>query len=246
MMRELEGQVAVVTGGATGIGLACAELLADNGATVVIADIKPETTPDTGRNLHTSRIDLASTSSVEQTVAHIVDQFGRIDILVNNAAIYPASSLVNMDDEMFFNVMDINVHGVVRTCRAIVPVMLANGGGRIINISSGASLRPHAGLTAYSASKGALDALSKSLAQEVAPTIRVNIVSPGPTETATLTAMLDQGANGQAGKDAVSGIPLERMALPEEIAQSVLFLATERSSFITGATICVNGGTVMH
>lgn len=249
--RELSGKRALVTGAADGIGRATAALLASRGAMVVLADIKPsvmEVAMQIAKQASVQTLgvvtDVRSSESVDACIASAIEAFGRIDILANVAGIYPVQSLEQLSDAHVHDVLDINVIGTLRACRAAAVSMRQAGGGAIVNIASGAAFRPYAGLTAYSASKGAVVAMSRVLALELAPGIRVNVVSPGATNTETVRSSTSDSQNRAAAVAASVGIG--RMAEPEEIAEAIAFLASDRASFITGQVLPVNGGSFMR
>jgi NAD(P)-dependent dehydrogenase (short-subunit alcohol dehydrogenase family) len=247
LAEDFEGRVAFVTGAAMGIGLATVERFAARGCQVALADIA-DNLEETARAFDNSgslaiRCDLRSRESVDAAVEAAVRRFGRIDILANVAGVYPFSDLVKTEDAFIDEMFEVNVKGVMRTCRAVLPHMLAQGSGSIVNVSSGAARKGLHGLTAYSASKGAVEAFTRALAVEVGPTVRANIVAPGVTGSPKVRASL---RNARGGVDAVSrGTPLRRIAEPEEIADAIVFLSSDQASFITGETLSVNGGSLM-
>ncbi|CAN5360622.1 3-oxoacyl-ACP reductase FabG [soil metagenome] len=248
---ELMGRTALITGGASGIGLATAELFLARGARVAIADASPDVETvaldlarRNGGECLGYPLDVRSTLHIDAVVHRVATAFGGVDMLVNVAGIYPARRVVELDDAFADTMMDINFHGVLRMCRATLPGMLDRGSGSIINISSGAASRPYAGLATYGASKAAVVAFSRALALEVAPRVRVNVVAPGATATPTVEAALSQGDN-EGADAAVRGIPLGRLARPGEIAEAIAFFASDRAAYITGQTLAVNGGSSM-
>lgn len=249
MPQDFEGRVAFITGAAMGIGLATVERFAARGCRVVLADIA-DNLEDTAQAFDNSgslatRCDMRSRDSIEAAVDAAIRRFGRIDFLANVAGIYPSASLQESDDAFIDEIFDVNVKGVMRTCRAVLPHMLAQGGGSIVNVSSGAARKGLRGLTAYAASKGAVEAFTRALAVEAAPTIRVNVVAPGVTGSPKVRAGLtgDKGPTSIAG--ASRGTPLRRIAEPEEIADAIVYLSSAQASFITGETLSVNGGSLM-
>jgi 3-oxoacyl-[acyl-carrier protein] reductase len=243
---ELEGKIALVTGAAssTGIGRATALLMAERGASLALADIDalalaPVAAACEERGARTLRIeaDQRQSADVERMIESARAYFGRIDILANIAAIYPNAMIEKTTDDLWDNVIQTNLTGVFYCCRAVLPVMRAQESGAIINIASGAAVRPLAGLAAYSASKGGIIAFSRVLAFEAAPSIRVNVVAPGPT--ATRGQPLSPLAPGM--EDLIMG----RQGKPEEIAEVICFLASDRASFVTGQVYHANGGRFM-
>ncbi len=237
-VMELTGQTAVITGGTAGIGLACARLLAGAGASVIV----------TGRDRHRGQIaldripgsarfiavDLADVASV----ASLVDQAGDVDILVNNAASFPGALMVEQDITSFETTFDTNVRGTYFLTAGLVPGMLARRRGSIVNVTSMVASKGVAGASTYGASKAAVESLTRSWAAEFGPYgVRVNSVAPGPTKTEGVQAQW-----GDTNEELGRALPLGRTADPEEIAHAVLFLASPRSSFITGSTLHADGG----
>lgn len=247
-----EGKVALVTGAARGIGLATARRFAEEGAHVVLADSNPDVERVADELAHAGgpvpmgvAIDLRSARSVEQAVAAVIARFGRIDVLVNNAGIFPLRRFEDFDDAAVADVFDVNLYGTMRMCRAVLPHMRKTGRGAIVNIASGSAFIPIEGLTVYGASKAAVVAFSRSLALEEAPLVRVNIVSPGTTASPLVAqAMAARGADGFA--EFLKHIPMGRLAEPEDIAEGILFMASDGAGHITGTTLPVNGGSLMR
>jgi len=243
-MKE-SGRVAIVTGGARGIGRAAALALARDGANVVIADIDLEQAQKTaaeveeiGRKSIASRVDVTDRKAVEDMTQEVITRYGHIDILVNNAGIIDDGLLVRLSDEAWHRVIDTNLTGAFYCTRAVLRTMLRQRWGRIISISSVVGLRGNAGQVNYSASKAAIIGFTKSLAKEVATrNITVNTVTPGYIETDTVAVL------SQEVKDRIMAlIPQGHFGTVEDIAHMVAFLADERSSYITGQIISVDGG----
>jgi len=223
---ELSGLRALVTGGTAGIGGACARLLSQAGASVVIA----------GRDQHRGHAaaDLADLDSVHA----LVRQVGEVDVLVNNAASFPSAPTVTQDVAGFARTFDTNVRGTYFLTAGLAQGMLIRGRGAIVNVTSMVASKGVAGASAYSASKAAVESLTRTWAVEFASRgVRVNSVAPGPTDTAGVVAEWGD-VNDELGR----ALPLGRTARAEEIAEAVLFLASPRSSFITGVTLHVDGG----
>lgn len=245
-----EKKVAIVTGAAQGIGKAIAMSLADQGADVVVADLNIEKArrvaeqiaKEMGRRAIAIKTDVAGRQSVQAMVDQTLKEFGRIDILVNNAGIIRRGSLETMTDQDWHDVIGTNLTGVYYCCRAVVPIMKRQGSGKIVNISSVASKTGDiTSSPGYAPSKAGIDCLTKSLARELAPYgINVNAVAPHAIET-EMSAQWSE----EKRKKVVSAIPLGRMGKPEEVAEVVAFLASEKASFITGEGIDVNGGFLM-
>jgi NAD(P)-dependent dehydrogenase (short-subunit alcohol dehydrogenase family) len=252
---ELEGKVALVTGGTKGIGKAIADRLTQAGATViVIARKDPEEAPV---NQHFFAADLSESGEVARVVRQIHEQFGRVDILVNNmgANTFPGGGFSVLTDAHWDEALQVNLLASVRLDRALLPKMLEQKSGVIIHISSTSGLFPIWEATMpYSAAKAALNAYSKTLATEVAPQgVRVITVSPGLNKTHALNTFLSDTAKsagisaeemGQNLMNRLGGIPMGRMADPEETAELVYFLVSPRASFITGANYIIDGGNL--
>ncbi|MGP6086370.1 SDR family NAD(P)-dependent oxidoreductase [Antarctobacter jejuensis] len=246
----LQGQVAIITGASRGIGRATALALARAGAALLLqatngdrlTALAAEITAAGGKAL-TLAGDVTDPAIAEQAVNMAQDGFGRLDLLVNNAGINTRSSTLDMALDDWTRVMDVNLNGTLHFCRAALPPMIAQGAGAIVNVSSTTAKTPHRNAApAYGASKAAVNYLTMHLAQEMAPHgIRVNAVCPGPTETDMSQQWTD------AYRDRVTAsVPLGRLGTPEDIAQTILFLCSPASGFITGETLNANGGTYMN
>jgi NAD(P)-dependent dehydrogenase (short-subunit alcohol dehydrogenase family) len=239
-MSTLEGKVAIVTGGAQGIGAAIARGLEAEGAEVVVADLEP---PEGG-----IQIDVSSEEDVERMVAEALERNGRIDILVNNAGLYASLEMRAFTEiplEEWNRVMEVNVASMFLTCRAVVPVMREHGGGKIVNISSGTPFRGVPFLLHYVTSKGAIVAFTRSLAKEVgADSIHVNCVAPGFT--------MSEGVKShpeviEALRDvSVAARTIKRDQVPDDVVGAVVFLCTPAADFITGQTMVIDGGQYFH
>lgn len=249
-MGRLTNKTALIIGSATGIGRAIALTFAAEGARVIAADrgqaaekaaLVKNIEAAGGRAIHCN-CDVTIEADVRAAIAEAVELgSGRLDILVNNAGIgLPMSNFVDMDWADWQRVMDINLRGVAYGMRNALPVMLGQGYGRIINTASQLAHKPAAQAGAYSASKAAIVALSTSVAQEVAAAgVTVNCVCPGPTDTATWRASDPAWSTRK-----VAGLPIRRVAAPEEIAPAYLFLASDEASYMVGQSISPNGGDV--
>ena len=254
MQVDLHGQIAIVTGGANGIGRAIVQDLSDNGAHIAIIDLDEDGSrqaaqevTDAGGTCIGLAGDVAEPEQVERAVQQVIGHFGRVDILVNDAGIgNPDRVLIHEQSiEMWKRVLDIDLNGVFLVSRAVIPAMLEQGGGCIVNISSVAGLAPLRLQTAYDAAKAGVAHLSRAMAAELGGQgIRVNAVAPGSTMTRA-TEGLFYGPDGSYNEKAqmlISHIPLGRPGKPEEIAHTVLFLVSPEASYITGAVIPVDGG----
>jgi len=239
-MNRLDDKVALITGGARGQGAAEAELFVHAGAHVVITDVLDsegqQTADRLGAGCDFLHHDVASEVQWTSVVDSVVEQHGRLDVLVNNAGIFRTVGLIETSLEMWQQMMDINQTGVFLGMRTAAPAMQANGSGSIINISSIAGLKSAAVAHAYSASKWAVRGMTKSAAVELAPSgVRVNSVHPGIIDT---TMLEEFGAMRAAVEES---IPLGRVASAEEVAKLVLFLASDDSSYCTGHEFVVDG-----
>jgi NAD(P)-dependent dehydrogenase (short-subunit alcohol dehydrogenase family) len=247
---KLEGKVAIITGGSDGIGKAIAGLFTKEGAKVVIVGRNESKGERALRELKKTgevsyfKADVSDIQQVRRMVEDTAQRYGRIDILVNNAAICPAGDILTTTEAIWDEVIGVNLKGVFLCSKFAIPHMVENGGGAIVNIGSINSLMAMENEAAYDASKGGVLMLTKAMALDFARSnIRVNCICPGAIETPMLTASLDTAKDPKAARAAlIQKHPLRRTGTPEEIAQAALFLATNDSSFITGATIPVDGG----
>jgi NAD(P)-dependent dehydrogenase (short-subunit alcohol dehydrogenase family) len=237
---RLEGKVAVVTGGAQGIGKAIADGLAADGAEVVIADLSP---PDGG-----IQANVADEADVRRMVDETVERHGRLDILINNAGLYASLAMrpfteIPLDE--WRQVMDVNVASMFLTCRAVVPVMRGQGGGKIVNISSGTPFRGVPFLLHYVTSKGAIVALTRALAKELGKdAIHVNCVAPGFTMSEGVKA--NPEVVEKLRDASVAARTIQRDQVPEDVVGAVVFLCTPAADFITGQTMVIDGGQFFH
>jgi len=241
-------QVAIVTGGAKGIGKAIAGRLAQDGMRIVIADLQgaeeAATAYPDGVGL---TVDVASELDVERMAAEVEERCGRIDVLVNNAGLYASLEMRSFSEipvEEWRRVMDVNVLSMFLTCRAVVPRMKASGGGRIVNISSGTPFRGVPFLLHYVTSKGAIVAFTRALAKELGGEVLVNCVAPGFTMS---DGVHEHPEVIEALQDvSVSARTIKRDQVPEDITGAVAFLCGPESSFITGQTMVIDGGQYFH
>ncbi len=245
---RLENKVALVSGGARGIGGAITAIFAREGAKVVIGDILEEQGRRTAAEITESggdccfvRLDVTSESDWERAVEEAISRFGKLDILVNNAGISARGTVEETSEADWTRTMDVNVKGAFLGTRQAIPIMKTGGGGSIINISSGAGIAPQPGTSgAYAASKGAVRIFSKATAVQYArDNIRCNSVHPGPIDTDMLRAVRP---GESALEDMMERVPLGRFGRPEEIAYGVLYLASDESSFVTGSELIIDGG----
>jgi NAD(P)-dependent dehydrogenase (short-subunit alcohol dehydrogenase family) len=252
-MTQLSGLVAIITGAASGIGRATAQLFSEEGAAVVVADIDEAGGQETARMIEAAQgnaifinTDVSSPAQVDAMVKAAVETFGGLDILHANAGIDAVGRFVkDMDDDDWAKVIDINLTGTFRCCRSAIPEMANRGGGAIVITTSDMGIKPFKGCAAYSAAKAGLISLSKTLALECAELgIRVNTVAPGETDTAMGIRALT--GDPDVVRECERWIPLGRMAEPREIAQVVLFLASRAASYITGEVILADGGRILH
>ena len=246
---SMHGRVAIVTGGARGIGRAIVEKLALLGADVVIADMLVDLAEETAneilqstqRKLIAIKVNVADGKSANEMIEQTIKQFGRVDILVNNAGITRDMLILRMEETDWDAVLDVNLKGVFNCSKAAIRPMMKQRYGRIVNISSVSGQAGQAGQTNYSASKAGVIGFTKALAREVASRqITVNAVAPGFIPTSLTNDLSDDLKNSILG-----ATPAGRMGKPEEIAAAVAFLASEEASYITGQVLAVDGGMAM-
>ena len=244
---ELQGKIAIITGSARGIGFEIAKTLAREGAFSVIVDRSGAeaaaiSLQEKQYGAMAVSLDITDIDAVNNAVKTIISAKGRIDILVNNAGIIARGSIVDLSREQWLQVMDVNVNGNFYFCKAIIPYMIQQHSGNIVNVTSIAGkMGDITAAPVYGTSKGAINAFTKSLARQLAKNgIRVNAVAPHAIETS-----MSAEWTIEKRKEVIDAIPLKRMGKPEEVAEAVLFLASERSSFITGEILNVNGGMLM-
>ncbi|GEC92083.1 SDR family oxidoreductase [Brevibacillus brevis] len=248
----LQGKTAIVTGAASGMGKAIAQLFAAEGANVILADLNKEVAGVVAQELpqgkgHAVQTDVADDTSVAALVKETLEAYGSIDVLVNCAGVPQAfTPIEELTLEQWDQIMSVNTKSIFLTTRHAVPHMKEKGKGSIINIASIAGIRARPGLNAYCASKGAAIMLSKALAIELASFhIRVNVINPGPAETPMLGKFINgDEAEVEAGKKDIfiSSVPLGMLIQPEDIAQAALYLASDLSKIVTGEVMNVDGG----
>ncbi len=245
---DLNGKVAIVTGAGSGFGRGIADAFAREGARLVVADIDGMRARDVADGIGPHAIavaaDVSQGADVTAMVGAAVRAFGGLDILVNNAGItHKNQSLMTVSEDEFDRIYAVNVKSIYLTTLAAVPELEKRGGGSIVNTASTAGVRPRPGLTWYNGSKGAVIALTKSMAAELAPlNIRVNAINPVIGETGLLEEFMGLPDTAENRARFIAGIPLGRMSTPADIANAAVFLADPASSFITGLAIEVDGG----
>jgi len=245
---ELKGKVALVTGGAQGIGKAVALMLARQGADVVVADVNLEKAAETakeveatGRGAMAVNVDVTRLSDVENMVESAIGRFGRIDILINNAGIARDKLILRMTEEDWDAVLDVNLKGTFNCTKAVIKHMSKQRSGKIVNIASVVGEMGNAGQANYSASKAGVIGLTKTIAREFAQRgINVNAIAPGYIQTPMTDVLPDK-----AKEELKRMIPMERLGQPEDVATAVLFLVSDASSYVTGQVLNVNGGIYM-
>lgn len=245
---RLQDKVALITGAANGIGLAAALRFAEEGAKVVLADYDANTGKEQENELKAKgydvlfiQVDVASRDSVDSLVKQVIEHYGEIHILVNNAGITKDAMLTKMTIEDFSRVLDVNLTGVFHCTQAVVPHLIEQGYGKIINTSSVSGVYGNFGQTNYAASKAAVIGMTKTWAKELGRKgINVNAVSPGFTSTAMVAKMPEKIIEQMK-----SGVALRRLGEPEDIANAYLFLASDESSYVHGTVLQVDGGIMM-
>jgi NAD(P)-dependent dehydrogenase (short-subunit alcohol dehydrogenase family) len=250
-MKRLEGKVVVVTGSASGIGRAAAEMLAAEGAHVTLGDIATEgaaVAEAIGARAAFVRTDVRSTEQVAALVTSAVQRHGRLDGIVNNAAVAIPGGAADISEADWADVLDVNLSGVWRGMRAAIPALLDSGGGSIVNVSSVQALVGFVGWAGYAASKGGINALTQQAAVEYAPQgIRVNALIPGTILTEMNERILAETSDPEALRAQwVAMHPVGRLGRPDEVASAVVYLISDESSFVTGSLLRVDGGMVVR
>ncbi len=249
-MGVLEGRNALITGGSHGIGQAIARAFAHEGADIAIADRRPISDADdiahqieaAGRRVLIAQADVSQEESVHTMVDQVCAAFGRIDILVNNAGFVTLSSVEEMEVALWDEMIATHLRGTFLVTRAVLPGMLAQGSGRIINISSQIGQIGRERFAHYAAAKAGIIGFTKSLAREVASRgVLVNCIAPGPIATGIVPE-----TPGEPGRDYISSLPIPRVGQVDEVAPTAVFLASDASSYYCGQTLCPNGGDVMY
>jgi 2-hydroxycyclohexanecarboxyl-CoA dehydrogenase len=244
-MGGLTDKIAIVTGGGQGIGRAIAEKLAAEGATVVVTDLVGQNASQTANGLPGAvamGVDVTDRQGVQAMADQVVQLLGRIDVLVNNAGWDKASPFVDSEPGDWDRAIAVNLYGVLHTCKAVLPIMAAQGSGAVVNLGSDAGRVGSSGEAVYSAAKGGVIAFTKSLAREMARhQVRVNCVCPGPTDTALFASF----AGPKLREALTKAIPFRRLGQPADVANVVAFLSSDEASFVTGQTVSVSGGLTM-
>ncbi|QCR32213.1 3-oxoacyl-ACP reductase FabG [Lysinibacillus sp. SGAir0095] len=245
---RLQDKVAIITGGANGIGKAACELFLNQGAKVVIADFDEDSGKELeinfrqqGKEVLFVQVDVATNESVKDMVAQVLANYEKIDILINNAGITRDAMLVKMTEQDFDRVLDVNLKGVFNCTQAVVPYMVERGYGKVINTSSVSGVYGNVGQTNYAATKAAVVGMTKTWAKELGRKgINVNAVAPGFTKTAMVEKMPEKVIQHME-----SIVSLQRLGEVQDIANAYLFLASDESSYITGHVLHVDGGIMM-
>ncbi|WP_282047408.1 L-iditol 2-dehydrogenase [Roseibium album] len=253
-MRTLEGKVALVTGGARGIGRAVCEAMAVAGAKVAVADLREDDAAETAQAIGGLPVEMnvMDFDALSDSAQQVENALGGIDILVNNAGIFNMASIDRITPEDYRRQYDVNVGGTIFACQAVIPFMKKRGGGAIINFSSQAGRRGEPNITLYCSTKAAVISITQSLALELATdNIRVNAIAPGVIDTPmwdVVDAQFSQYENkprGQKKREVGEAVPLGRMGDPRDIADPCVFLASDASRYITAQTLNVDGGNWM-
>jgi 2-hydroxycyclohexanecarboxyl-CoA dehydrogenase len=244
-MGGLNDKIAIVTGGGQGIGRAISEKLAAEGATVVVTDLVGQNASQTADGLPGAiaiGVDVTDRQAVQAVADQVLQLFGHVDVLVNNAGWDKASAFVDSDPDDWDRAIAVNLYGVLHTCKAVLPIMAAQGSGAVVNLGSDAGRVGSSGEAVYSAAKGGVIAFTKSLAREMARhQVRVNCVCPGPTDTALFASF----AGPKLREALTKAIPFRRLGQPADVANVVAFLASDEAAFVTGQTVSVSGGLTL-
>jgi NAD(P)-dependent dehydrogenase (short-subunit alcohol dehydrogenase family) len=247
---DFTNKVVVITGGANGIGKSTALLFGKENAIVVVSDIDEsgqivvDEIASIGGEALFYKTDISSVNQCQTLIDTTIGKFGKIDILINNAAVYETGDIISTTDEILEKIINVNIKGVFYCCRYTVPYMIKMKKGNIINVGSAGGIVAFKNQIAYSISKSAVIMMSKSLAVDLAPhNIRVNAICPGGTFTPLIDTVIKKSKNPAKTKRAMEKCrPMNRLADPQEIASAIKFLASDDSSFVTGSALVVDGG----
>ena len=250
-MRGLAGKVVIVTGAGSGLGRGMAIRLADEGARVVVFDVNEDggrQTLELMQGGEFARVDITDYAACSEAITDVRSSFGSVDVLVNNAGWDRAMPFMETDPELWQQIIAINLTGPLNMHHNVIPHMLEQGGGKIINIASDAGRVGSSGEAVYSACKGGVIAFGKTLSRELGRKgIIVNTVCPGPSDTPLFADFAGEGEAGEKLRASLArSIPLKRLGTADDIAGIVTFLASEEANFIVGQTISVSGGLTMH
>ncbi len=248
---RLKDKIAIVTGGANGIGRAISEVFAEEGATLVISDIDEENGDKVIAGIKKYvpssifvKTDVSKEEEVKGLIETVLERFGRIDIMVNNAGIHHFGPITSVTEEIADRLLGVNVKGVIWGMKHVIPYMLEKGGGVIINLSSMSGVVGHPNVALYCATKGAILLLTKATALEYATKgIRINALCPGTIDTNIPRNLAKNSPNpDEVIKGFIEAEPMKRLGTPEEVAKGALFLASDDSSFMTGSCLMIDGG----
>jgi NAD(P)-dependent dehydrogenase (short-subunit alcohol dehydrogenase family) len=248
---DLKGKVAIVTGARRGIGRGIALTFAKAGAKVVVSDVSQEDCEKVVKEIEALgssglavKCDVSQKSAVEALVKAAVEKFGRLDVLVNNAGIISFEPFLEMKEETWDKIIDVNLKSMYLCSQAAAKEMVKQGGGKIVNVASIEAFQAYPMTSAYAASKAGVVGLTKAMALELAPSkINVNAIAPGAIDTPMAAGL---NASKEVMEQTISKIPWGRIGKPEDVANAALFLASEEADYVTGATLVVDGGWTAH